>query len=146
MSLYSKLVHSLFRSLSPPFERARSGLSLPTQGLLMKIMAPGIVDTIGVSFSELYAQLPAAHQSLYSADGETPYDDETTLANIAGYANLNLEELIGTPAKGYAQYADGTSREILNKALRYFGLPQIVPTIFDKYENTDNYTDLENYI
>lgn len=109
------------------------------------LVKDGMVDCIGVSFSELYAQLPAEHQSLYSADGITPYDNATTVANIAGYVGLNEGELIGNAEKGYAQYADGTSRYILSRGLRYFGEPIVAPTVFDRYFNTSHYTGLENY-
>lgn len=118
---------------------------LPTDNLLGLWLGPDLVDSIGESFSVMYAQLPAEHQSLYSADGITPYDNATTVANIAGYVGLNEGELIGNAEKGYAQYADGTSRYILNKGLRYFGEPIVAPTVFDRYFNTSHYTGWENY-
>jgi len=106
------------------------GNTLPRTGLDWYAKAPGMVDIIGLSVSEFYAACPVAHRSIYSADGSVFYDAATIIANIEASAELNDGgELVGSVAKGYAQYADGTVESVLRKAYRYFGIsyPDVDP-------------------
>jgi len=76
-----------------------------------------MVDTIGLSVSD-YASVPAEHRSIYFSDESTMRSIEDIITNIEASEYLNDGgELVGTEAKGYTQYADGTD---MTKAYRYF--------------------------
>jgi hypothetical protein len=77
----------------------------------------GMVDSIGLSIAD-YASVPAEHRSIYFSDASTMRSIEDIITNIEASEYLNDGgELVGTVAKGYAQYADGTE---MTKAYRYF--------------------------
>ena len=100
------------------------GNRLPRTGLIW--YAPDGVDTINLTAAALWAALPAEHRSIYFSDPDddaTLLDDTTIITNIEASPYLNDGgELIGNSTKGYAQYTDGASVAILNKALKYFNI------------------------
>ena len=96
--------------------------TIPKNGLIFKaLLKNGLVDSIGLSIAEFWVVCPVEHRTLYSADGSEWYDAATIITNIEASEYLNDGgELIGNSVVGYAQYEDGTSVAILNKALKYF--------------------------
>jgi len=122
-----------------------NGNRLPRTGLLMYVRNG--VAIIGLSISEFWAACPVAHRSIYSADGSAFYDAATIITNIEASAELNDGgELVGTEAKGYAQYDNGTSENVLRRAYRYLGAVYPEPsTGFENYTDEDNYTNIDNY-
>lgn len=119
---------------------AGGGNRLPTNGLIWKAMAPGLIDSIGLSSSELWAALPTTHRSIYLADENTLRSAETIVTNIEASEYLNDGgTLVGSAAKGYAQYADGTSEEVIRRVFRFFWItwPFIYLTDIDGNMITD---------
>lgn len=88
--------------------------------------APDGANTINLTAAALWSALPAEHRSIYFSDPDddaTLLDDTTIITNIEASPYLNDGgELIGTEAKGYTQYADGTAESDLLSTYRYFGL------------------------
>lgn len=78
-------------------------------------------DSIGLSAAALWAALPATHRSIYLVDENTLRSAETIITNIEASEYLNDGgELVGTEARGYAQYEDGTAGIVLYKAYKHF--------------------------
>jgi hypothetical protein len=125
---------ALSRALSRPL-CASGGNRIPRTGIsaLWREIDGTWVDSIGLSASELWAALPAEHRSIYFSDpddDETMFDAETIITNIEASEYLNNGgELVGSEAKGYAQYADNTEQAILDKAYKYFGF-YLGPMVF----------------
>jgi hypothetical protein len=118
---------------------------VPKDGLICYAKAPGLTDSIGLSAAALWAALPITHRSIYLVDENTLRSGEAIITNIEASEYLNDGgELVGTEAKGYAQYEDGTSEEVIRRAFRFFGIawPFIYLTDIDGNYITD--TDLNN--
>jgi len=136
-------VYSSARSASSGKGRGRP---FPSEGLLL-FVDPSEVDSISLSVAD-YANVGADLQAAMYTDSTHPivFDDFSALWDVLSIlGNFNLENYMGTETKGIAIYEDDTSRAVLNRALRWFGLDQVEPAITEKYLNTGNYTDLENY-
>ena len=136
-------VYSSTRSASSGKGRGRP---FPSEGLLL-FVDPDTPDSIGLLSSQ-YDLVGADLQSAMYTDSDTPivFDDFDALWDVLSIlGNFNLENYMGTETKGLAVYRDDTTRTVLNRALRWFTLDEVEPTITDKYLNTDNYTDVENY-
>ena len=119
---------------------------VPRTGLLL-FVDPDTPDIISLLSSQ-YDLVGADLQSAMYTDSDTPivFDDFDALWDVLSIlGNFNLENYMGTETKGLAVYRDDTTRYVLNRALRWFPLDEVEPTITDKYLNTDNYTDVENY-
>jgi hypothetical protein len=86
--------------------------------------APNLVDSIGISISELYPLLNASLQSIVSSDGGiTRLSDAEIIVNIESSVYLNgTLGLVGDTSKGYAIYADGTPEVTLEKAKKTLGV------------------------
>ena len=124
-----------------------SGGGITRTGLL-RFVDPSEVDSIGVSVSD-YASVGSDLQSAMYTDSTHPivFADFDALWDVLSILpNFNLLNYMGTELKGIAIYEDDTTRYVLNRALRWFTLDEVEPTITDKYLNTDNYTDVENYV
>ena len=121
----------------------RSGM--PVDGLVMYSLPT--TDSISLSVAD-YANVGADLQAAMYTDATHPivFDDFTALWDVLSIlGNFNLLNYMGTETKGIAFYRDDTSRYVLNRALRWFPLDEVEPTITDKYLNTTHYTNLENY-
>ena len=104
-------------------------------------------DIISLSAAD-YANVGSDLQSAMYTDSTHPivFANFTALWDVLSIlGNFNLLNYMGTETKGIAFYRDDTTRTVLNRALRWFGLDEIEPTITDKYLNTTHYTKLENY-
>lgn len=106
-----------------------NGKRLPP-GYIEKWLAPDMVGTIGLSTAN-YLSIGSAFQATFFVDVNTPIEHTLTdwSAILSTHENINLLNVIGTPEKGWVTYSDDTNREILNKALRWFGLPEVVPEL-----------------
>jgi hypothetical protein len=115
-------VSTMDKAFKPFGSRYGSLDGLSKEGLILYApVSNGMVDTIGLSASELWAALPTTHRSIYLVDENTLRSAEDITTNIEASEYLNDGgELIGTEDKGYAQYADGTAESVLRKAYRYF--------------------------
>lgn len=120
------------------------GLTLPRSGLLYCYR--GGTVTIGLSGGD-YDSVSAELQAIFFDAGPTLRDAEDILTDSFVSELLNLTYMIGNEDRGILLlYEDGTSRAILNRALRYCGQPIVEPTIADRYLNTDHYTNVEHYL
>lgn len=100
----------------------------------------GMIDTIGLSAAALWAALPATHRSIYLVDENTLRSAEAIITNIEASDYLNDGgELVGSEAKGYAQYEAGTSEAVLRRAYRYFGVE--FPTLADAWNDAAIWND-----
>lgn len=136
-------VYSSTRSVSSG--KGRGG-GITRSGLLL-FVDPSEVDSISLSVAD-YGNIGADLQAAMYTDSTHPivFTDFAALWDVLSIlGNFNLENYMGTETKGIAIYEDDTSRAVLNRALRWFPLDEVEPTITDKYLNTDNYTDVENY-
>jgi len=125
------LTRALKSSMSKGLKTSGRSSVLPRDGLVAAfLLKNGMIDSIGLSISEFYAACPVAHRSIYSADGSAFYDTATIITNIEASAELNDGgELVGSVAKGYAQYADGTEDSVMLRAYRFFNVAYPEPTI-----------------
>lgn len=101
---------------------AGGGLVLPP-GYIFRCGSDG-VDIIGLSVSDK-ASVRSEIWALLFNGSDIAYSDAQRIINIEAYVGLNDYELIGTSTKDYVLYPEGTTRTILNKALRYYGLPPV---------------------
>jgi len=125
MSIARSITRSSNRSIG-----SHAGGGIPRTGLIWYAKAPGMVDSIGLSASELWAALPAEHRSIYLVDENTLRSAEDIITNIEASEYLNDGgELVGTEVKGYAQYEDGTAQTVLDIAYKYFGF-YLGPMVF----------------
>jgi hypothetical protein len=123
-----------------------SGGGVPSEGLLL-FVDPSEVDSISLSVAD-YANVGSDLQSAMYTDSTHPivFANFTALWDVLSIlGNFNLLNYMGTELKGLAIYEDDTSRTVLNRALRWFGLDEVEPTITDKYLNTDHYFNVGNY-
>lgn len=100
---------------------------LPPGGLVIAfLVTDGLVGSIGLLVAD-YEKIGATWQPVFFTNPTTPklftYAELSSVLSV--HADINLENVMGTESKGWAIYDTITSREILNKALRWFGLPQI---------------------
>lgn len=95
--------------------------TLPSAGLLFKALAPGLIDTIGLSVSD-YLLVPEELRDIFYIDPLTRRSDVDTLARIKISPYLNISELVGCSQKVFALYADGTALATLQRACRYAGV------------------------
>lgn len=95
---------------------------IPGDSIGLWLVKDGLQDFIGLSTAD-YLLVPAAHRSIYFVDETEMRTAEDIITNIEASADLNNGgELVGSPAKGYAQYAGGTDESVLRRAYRYFGI------------------------
>jgi hypothetical protein len=103
-----------------------SGNRIP--GDLIAYFKNGTVDSIGLLITD-YDAVGVTWQPVFFSDPSTPIS--RTLAEwfpiLLAHGSINLENVICSELKGFAVYPVDTSREMLNKALRWFGLPEVVP-------------------
>jgi len=83
-----------------------------------------MTDVIGISITDKPNVRPEIWALLFD-EFDVPYSDAQRIINIEASNLLNIYELIGASGKGYVLYAIGTSRRVLNKALRHFGLSNL---------------------
>ncbi len=97
---------------------------LPTTGLLAWIVDE--TDSAGLSISD-YDKIGSTFQATFFLDANTPiiHTPAEWSAILSVHVSINLLNVMGAEDKGWAVYDSTTSREILNKALRFFGLSQI---------------------
>ena len=101
-------------------------------------------DSIELS-TEIIDQLSSEQQTYF--DAKASFDSFADLyTGVSAQDWFNDGNVMGTLDKGIAFYDPSTSQYNLNKGLAWFGLPTVELTILDKYLNTDNYTDMENYV
>jgi len=122
--MFSTLSPSPFTPpVRPPTGQGENGLPNREDILaLWKNVGGVLTESIGLSVSD-YPLVPAVHRSIYFVDETTMRAVEDIVNKIEASAELNDGgELVGSEAKGYVQYADGTTEDILRKAYRYFGI------------------------
>lgn len=136
-------VHTrVFRSI---FKRSFSNSissGIPRTGLIL--YARPVTDTIGLSADD-YDNISATWQAIFFTDPTTPVEFSTFAdlwTAVSAESTLNDNEVMGTEAKGVAIYESTTSRTILNKALRYFGLPLVYNYFMEDSELWPLDTDL----
>ena len=96
------------------------GNTIPNRAqLLFYAKAPGMVDSIGLSISELYPLVDPALRSILSADGGVTRRLDADIVTLAlASPLLNTGKMIGSVANGVAIYATGTSDAVLKKACK----------------------------
>ena len=150
MLLPSKSIYNPYSPFARMFSFSKfygGGSGIPGKSDLLFYSEAGLNDSISLSVAD-YANVGSDLQSAMYTDSTHPivFDDFDALWDVLSILpNFNLLNYMGTELKGIAIYEDDTTRYVLNRALRWFGLDEIEPTITDKYLNTDNYTDVENY-
>ena len=92
-----------------------------------KINPDGLQDSIGLSVSD-YGLIGSTWQTVFFTNPTTPILHTRTewVAILLAHPSVNLLNVLCSATGDVLIYRDDTSREILNKALRYLKLPIIV--------------------
>lgn len=133
------------KSLAPKFLPRMLPRELPPELLFLRNGMPRknliaytrpLQDSIGLSVDD-YDNIGATWQAVFFTDSTMPIVFNTFAdlwAAVSVVGSFNDENVVGTEAKGVAVYDVTTSRSVLNKALRWFGLPIV-----------GGWVDLENF-
>lgn len=122
--------------------------SYPMTGLIgmWKLVGGTVVENIGLSVED-YTRADAVGRSIFwGNDFPIPlliaYTWENLIAAVSAEPTVNEGYLLYSADKQIVMlYEDGTSREILNKALRYLGLPQIYDPFGPTWSDAETWDD-----
>ena len=131
MNLQSSTRSTLHPWIFSSITRYRSG-GIPGSRYLLGswLVKDGLQDSIGLSVSD-YGLIGSTWQTVFFTNPTTPITHTRTewVAILLAHPSVNLLNVLCSATGDVLIYRDDTSREILNKALRYLKLPIIVPPI-----------------
>ena len=132
-------VYSSTRSASSGKGRGRP---FPSEGLLL-FADPDTPDSISLSVAD-YANVGSDLQSAMYTDSTHPivFANFTALWDVLSIlGNFNLENYMGTELKGLAVYRDDTTRTVLNRALRWFPLDEVIIEFGPTWDDSATWDD-----
>lgn len=140
--LSSQIHKPLSRSLSILFGGGTRN-RLPSDGLVAAfLVSDDLEDSIGLSVDD-YDDIGVTWQAIFFTNPTTPveFEDYDALwAAVSAVGSFNDENVMGTEAKGVAVYSTSATRVVLNKALRWFGLP-----IVGGWVDLEHFSDGEHF-